>query len=127
MALVDIAPIATGAVTLATSAFGLLLERRKRRVQDDEPAAIEIIAVEAMTSVSETPPRAVTMIHGHDDPVLVSVEEMKEVVATAVAAELKKANKNSQRSSIIIGLIFFVAGIFASVTVTLLIHPLGTH
>ena len=124
MAVVDPA-IITGAGALLSTIAGGLLERRRLRAKREEPEAIESSAVEAVKEIAEPPPATVGAVHGHRDAVLVSEEEVEAAVRKAVGKLLKEQDHNTRKWTVLLNIAFFVATILATVTIALLVHPIG--
>jgi hypothetical protein len=121
MVLVDLAPVLATLGTLLSGAVGAYFDRSRKNLQDQEPDRIEtaaIAAIEREEASQVAPGSGVVTASG------MSAKEFAAEVGRTVRAELEAANKRAGRASMKVNAAFFVAGVLASVAVTLFIHPL---
>jgi hypothetical protein len=121
----DLVPALLTAGTAVTSALGVYFDRLRKKKEREEPARVQQAANEAVSEVTEPPAEPILQIHGHSDAVVGSAEEIKAAVAEAVRKELADAQKRSSRSALVSNSLFFVAGIMATIAITLFVHPLN--
>ncbi len=124
MALLDIVPLMTGLGAFVSSGVGLFFDRRRKRQELAEPALLEQSAVDAVDRMSEVAPDSIPPVHGHHDQIVGSKSGMVDAMTAAIRDEFKRAGKRSMRVNIYMNLAVFVAGVCATVTITLLVHPL---
>jgi hypothetical protein len=114
--------------TVASSAVGYYYDRIRRRKEHEEPARIELAATEAVAGAvagaAERPSISIPSAGGYSDTIATSAKVIEDAVATAVKSELAASRKQDRRASLRSNLAFFVAGVMASVAITLYIHPL---
>jgi hypothetical protein len=134
-AVADIIPELLTVGTLASSAIGFYFERIRKRIEREEPAQIESAAEEALAGVIAEPPAPVPET-GHDDKATISNEDLEKLLdsalgkgaSTAIAAmkdELTAERKKDRRAAFRANIAFFIAGVMATVAITLYVHPIG--
>jgi hypothetical protein len=121
----DVLPALLAAGTAVTSSLGVYFDRLRKRKEQEEPARVEQAANEAVSQVTEQPSVPVPSLHGHSDAIVGSAEEIKVAVADAVRKELAAAQKRSARGVLVSNSLFFVAGVMATIAITLFVHPVN--
>lgn len=135
VAVTDIIPELLTVGTLASSAFGVYFERIRKRIERAEPEQIESVATEAAAQVDvEAAPPAASG-RAWDDEITISSQDLKKLLGaavndgavaaiTAMKGELTVERKQDRRAALRANVAFFIAGIMATVAITLYVHPL---
>jgi hypothetical protein len=127
--------------SVGTAIYALVLTRRRRRESSPEPKPLEDL-LQQLTANAVEAGRLATLVQTEIQAQLVQVEKLQKdateaehlaalhgAAAEAVAAQFKAAvaneSKKSARSAFWSGFLFFVAGVAASIFVTLLVRPIG--
>lgn len=135
MAVTDIIPELLTAGTLASSAIGYYFERIRKKIEREEPAQIESVATEAVAKISTEPPASVSPGTSPAEKIVISGNDLQKLLDTAVSdgagaaisamkGELADERKRDRRASLRANVAFFIAGIMATVAITLYVHPL---
>jgi hypothetical protein len=124
MAALDVLPEILTAASALSSVAGVFLERIRRIRKKEETLRIEKVATDAVLEVSEKSTVSTPVIHGHSDTVVASATEIRDAVSAAVGQALTDARKEDRRYGMLVTTAFFIAGILATIVITLLVHPL---
>jgi len=117
---------AVGAV--ASSSVGAYFDYIRKRRKREEPALVEEAATEAVAeAIAESPIFAEQATASARTAVASQEEVIAKAVSVAVRKELAVAQKKSDRSAFKSGLFFFVAGVLATIAITLYVHPGSLH
>ena len=120
----DAIPALLTAGAAATSGLGVFFDRLRKKTEREEPQRVEDAATDAVSEVTEKSPAGIA-VHGHSDAIVGSAEEIKVAVAGAVRIELEAAQKRSGRKALISNSLFFIAGVMATIAITLYVHPVN--
>lgn len=119
-----ITSIVTAIGALGSTSIGFYFNGLRRRRRDEEPARVEEAAVEAVSDVIADPPPSVTQKPGRSitatEP---QIDEITKAVVAAVGTVFDKTRKKSDRAAFVTALSFFLAGILATIAITLYVHP----
>ena len=119
-----ITSIVTAVGAIASSSVGVYFDYVRKRRKREEPALVEEAAAEAVSEAIEEPPASAVQATGHQGTAVASQEK---VIATAVSEAVRKelaiAQKRSDRAAFKSGMFFFVAGVLATIAITLFVHP----
>jgi len=136
MAVTDIIPELLTAGTLASSGIGYYFERIRKKIEREEPAQIESVATEAAAKINVEPPASISPGPRPAEKILISGNDLQGLLDTAVSdgavaaisamkGELAEERQRDRRASLRANVAFFVAGIMATVAITLYVHPLS--
>lgn len=138
----EVLPIVAATISLIALIYGQLIAKRLRRQTTPEPKPLEDL-LDQLTANAVEAGRLATLVHAEIQAQLAQVEKLRKdatkaehlaalhgAAAEAVAAQFKAAveseSKKSARYSLVSGVMFFVAGVAASIFVTLLVRPIGS-
>jgi hypothetical protein len=108
---------------LATSGLGIYFDLRRKRREGKASGQAKEAAAEAVSDAIEKPPVFIGSVHGHPDSVVASAEEITNLVTQSVGKVVADATKQSTRSAFLSGFFFFIAGVLATIAITLYVHP----
>lgn len=122
-----ITSLVTALGAVASSGVGVYFDRIRKRREREEPALVQDAAVEAVSGAIVEPPVPVGQASGHaghGGAALATQEDMiAQAVSRAVRTELATYQKKSGRAAFKSGMGFFIAGILATIAITLYVHP----
>jgi hypothetical protein len=119
-----ITSIVTAVGAVGSSGIGVYFDRIRKRREREEPSLVENAAVEAVAGAVAERPVSVAQVPGHPGAALATQEEaIAQAVSVAVRAELATYQKKSDRTAFKSGMGFFIAGILATIAITLYVHP----
>jgi hypothetical protein len=118
-----IVSIITAAGAIGSSYAGVYFQRLRQRLRHEEPVLVEEAAAEAVSEALSEPPIQQAQASGHPVSAVVSKEEIIAGVVAAVGAQLKQSESRNRRAEFKSGMWFFVAGILATIAITLWVHP----
>jgi hypothetical protein len=119
-----ITSIVTAVGAVGSSGIGVYFDRIRKRREREEPSLVEDAAVEAVTEAIVEPPVSVAQAPGHPGVALATQEDaIAKAVSAAVRTELATYQKKSDRTAFKSGMGFFIAGILATIAITLFVHP----
>lgn len=134
--------IAALLLSVLSGVFGQTLSHRRRTESRPEPKPLEEL-LNQLTANAVEAGRLATLVQTEIQAQLVQVEKLRkdaseaehlaalhgaaaEAVAAQVRAAITNETKKSKRYSFWSGIAFFVAGVAASIFVTLLVRPIGS-
>jgi hypothetical protein len=138
----EVLPIVAATISLIALIYGQLIVKRLRRQTRPEPKPLEDL-LDQLTANAVEAGRLAALVQAEIQARLAQVEKLRKdateakhlaalhgAAAEAVAAQFKAAveseSKKSTRYSLLSGVLFFVAGVAASIFVTLLVRPIGS-
>jgi hypothetical protein len=119
-----ITSLVTAVGAVASSGVGVYFDRIRKRREHEEPALVEDAAAEAVAGVMGEPSVPVAQASGHAGAALATQDEViADAVSKAVRRELATYQRKSGRAAFKSGMGFFIAGILATIAITLYVHP----